>query len=452
MFTGSSVLVLASLVLASDALAQTNTSPDSVPARAGLGDSAAPPPGHTFTRLVRHGKILDHPAVQPEGTSKIASYEIGKLFQLDRNTALLAASLREQGGHDFEIGNDGFIFRRLPEISPKRAVPLNRLDANYRMKSGKPAVLSKYPLGGTIVPLGAKLEDGSPHPGAGTGFFVCSVISFTPDRAEITPEPDEFVEFYQVRWDGRDLKVVPDRLPEPFHSKLRDIAFNVAPLGPGFIAPFGSEAGMQVLRFDYKGNRWQLTASGKPFSATATGLGRTVVSGNKVTELPSEHEPSIIRVADGYLIYTRGGKVAKGRVYRSSDGLNYQFAFDHYNHTVPQVVNQGLDGSIYLATNTGPGWLRNPLLIFALRGQDFVNPVIIHDEKHIRDDKQKEVPFVDHGVGANIFLEGRWRHLLCYRVLDLRETNGEGAPPTPQTGLYLAELEYPVATHAPFKF
>jgi hypothetical protein len=35
--------------------------------------------------------------------------------------------------------------------------------------------------------------------------------------------------------------------------------------------------------------------------------------------------------------------------------------FEHPNHTVPQVLNQGLDGSLYLATNPGPGWLRNPI-------------------------------------------------------------------------------------------
>ena len=125
---------------------------------------------------------------------------------------------------------------------------------------------------------------------------------------------------------------------------------------------------------------------------------------------------------------------------------------DHWNHTVPQVLNQGLDGSVYLTTNTGPGWLRNPLLAFALRGVGFVDPVVVHDEKQIGDDKEREVPFCDHGVGSNVFLGGRWRHLLLYRVCDLRETNGEGAPPMPQTGLYLAELEYGSVTHTPFTF
>jgi hypothetical protein len=417
-----------------------------------VGFKSAVSTGPAFHRLLRHGRILDHPARQPGGTTKVASYELGKLFQLDRDTALLAASLREQGGHDFEIGNDGFIFRHLAEIVPERAILLNRLEPDYQMKSGKNGVLSKYPFGGAIVPLGAKLRDGRPHPGAGTGFFVCSVISFLPDRSEITPDPDEFVEFYQVRWDGHKLKVTRDKLPEPFASNLKDIAFNAAARDAGFVAPFGSDLGMQVLQFDYLDGRWQVTASGKPFGVGASDQGRIQVTGGKVTSLPTEIEPSIVQVPDGYLVYTRGGNNMRGRLYRSSDGLNYHFAFDHYNHTVPQVLNQGLDGDTYLTTCTGPGWLRNPLLAFPLHGQSFVNPIIVHDEKQIGDDKHKEVPFVDHGVGANIHLNGRWRHLLCYRVLDLHETDGQGAPPTPQTGLYLAELEYDNITQVPFHF
>ena len=410
--------------------------------------------GHSFSRMLRHGKILDHPPTQPEHTTKPASYEIGRLFQLDRDTALLAASLREQGGHDFEIGNDGFIFRNLSEIVPERAIPLNRLEPNYRMKkTGKPAVLSKYPFNGAIVPLGAKLPDGTPHPAAGTGFFVCSVLSFLPDRSEFTPDPDEFIEFYQVRWDGQTLKVSPDKFPEPYASRLKGVAFNAVAKGTGYVTPFDSAQGMEVVQFDFKNDRWEITASGRPFGAPTNALGRWEINAaGQLVGAPTEIEPSIVHAPDGYWVYTRGGNNPRGRVYRSHDGLNYTFAFDNWNHTVPQVLNQGLDGSVYLTTNTGPGWLRNPLLAFALRGQSMVNPIIVHDEKQIRDDRGKEVPFVDHGVGANIFLNGRWRHLLCYRVLDLRETNGEGAPPTPQTGIYLAELEYETVTHAPFRF
>jgi hypothetical protein len=41
---------------------------------------------------------------------------------------------------------------------------------------------------------------------------------------------------------------------------------------------------------------------------------------------------------------------------------------------------------------------------------------------------------------------------MFYRVCDLRETSGAGAPPRPHTGLYLAELEYDSVTNMPFRF
>src|SRR5712671_903899 len=103
---------------------------------------------------------------------------------------------------------------------------------------------------------------------------------------------------------------------------------------------------MEVLRFDYPGGRWQVTASGKPFRVGTRPQGHLQINAGKVIGQPTEKEPSIVQTPDGYLVYTRGGNQQKGRAYRSSDGLNYYFGFDHYNYTVPQVLNQGLDGSI----------------------------------------------------------------------------------------------------------
>ena len=416
------------------------------------------PTAHTFRRMLRHGRILDRPATQPAGTEKPASYEIGKLFQLDANTALLIAALREQGGHDFEIGNDGFVFRRLAEIIPARAIPINRLDASYTTRSGQKAVLAKYPVNGAIVPLGAKLENGTPHPAAGSGFLCSTALSFTPDRAEITPQPDQFVEFYQVRWDGKALSVQKDQLPEAYAARLINVGFNCLPVGAGFLCPVVSDEGIEVLRFGYRDGRWRPLESGGNFAIikkssklTLEQTGKTAATAKKYATFRGEIEPSLARVAGGFVVYTRGPD-SRGRVYRSADGLHFYLQFDQWNHTVPQSLNQGLDGSIYLATNRGPGWLRNPLVVFALRGQSFVDPLVVHDEKQIGDDKGTEVPFCDHAMGANIFLGGRWRHLLTYRVCDLRETNGQGAPPTPHTGLYLAEFEYSTATHLPFRF
>jgi hypothetical protein len=80
--------------------------------------------------------------------------------------------------------------------------------------------------------------------------------------------------------------------------------------------------------------------------------------------------------------------------------------------------------------------------------------VIVHDQDGIRDDAGESIPFVDHPVASNVFLEGRWRHFLLYRVSDLRERTphafqpelrkflGTPKPRSEKSGLYLVEIVY----------
>ena len=335
---------------------------------------------------------------------------------------LLTASLREQGGHDFAIGNDGFIFKDLSEIDPKRAIPINRLDPNYRFKSGKGSgVLARFPVGGAFVPLGAKLENGDPHPGEGTGFLLTSCQAFLPDRSDAAPNPDEFLELQQLKWEKGQLLITASELPSPLREKLNNPGFNFIPHGSGFLCPCESVDGILMVNFGFVGGEWKPVATGKPFAP------RTQI------------EPSIHKTEGGFLVYTRGSD-RTGRVYRSIEGMEYYFIFDHHNWTVPQALNQGLDGSLYLATNTGPGWLRNPLLAFALQGVKFVDPVIIHDEKEIGDYRGKEVPFCDHRHSQRCGSEWGLAPLVALSSVRLARNQWRGRSADAQTGLYLAEL------------
>ena len=116
-------------------------------------------------QILRHGRVLDRTATQPEGTSRPVVYEVGKVFQLDKKHCLLVASMREQGGHDFEIGNDGFVFERISDITPKKAIPINRLDPNYRLKSGALGIMGKFPVSGGVCPVRGQVAGWSPAPG-----------------------------------------------------------------------------------------------------------------------------------------------------------------------------------------------------------------------------------------------------------------------------------------------
>lgn len=470
----------------------------------GLARTEAAPPAdlvsrsaHTYTRLLRHGRVLAQATRQPANTTRPVSYEVGALLQLDQDHGVLIASMREEGGHDFCVGNDAFVFQHLADIVPERAIPINRLEVDRPLKSGKgTCILGKFPASGAFVPLGAKLPDGSPHPAAGTGFLVSGTLPFLPDRSQGHPDsgPDDRpFDLIQLKWDGKELKVTEIRqVHDLLGQRIGRMGLsNFCAQDSGFLCPFGPIDGsfVVVVRFDWDGDAWTPTQAGKPFitaqqqawrrstadstwSTTspkaAPGAGPSLrdkpltADEKKVAPgqpLPSnvyrylEVESSIVHAGDRYVIHTRGVD-KKGRLYSSADGLNYTFAFDHYNEPTPQVLNEGLDGSLYLATNASPGRLRNPLLAYAvsLDRHEVKDPLLVHDDKFVHAAGGAEHPFVDHARATNLYLEGRWRHLLLFRVCDLRETNGQGLPAKPQTGLYLAEFEYPNITVQPHLF
>jgi hypothetical protein len=400
--------------------------------------------------LISHGRILDRPSRQPFGTQNSVGYELGRCFQLDRDHCLLVASMDEQGGGDLCVGNDGFIFQRLSDIQASNAISLNFPDPNYSLKRHKgTAYLAKYPITGGFVPLDAKLENGQPHPAAGTGIFVSTGMTFAPDRASANQNSELVFEFMQIRWDGRFLKITERTLMDyALGLTLSGVCISYfCPDGPDFLAPLTTNQGTTIYRFAYDGTGWRIVARGEPFMEHH-GTNGIVSCG--------ETEPSLQRISECFVLYTRGADPV-GRVYRSADGLKFTKWFERRNLMVPQVLNQGLDGSLYLATNPNWDMLRNPLVVYPMIDETFREPLVIHDQDGIRDDKGPSVPFVDHAVGVNLFLEGRWRHLLWYRVCDLKERtfhcfqkevskefhkDGKPAARSPIGGLYLAELEY----------
>jgi hypothetical protein len=237
-------------------------------------------------------------------------------------------------------------------------------------------------------------------------------------------------------------------LDEPLYDA---IIGHMAPIDKGFVGPLQLGSGKcRPVRFDFDGKKWKPTSAGPLFATT-----------------DSEFEASIVKQGDRYLIATRDDKMAKVRIYESKDGVNFKFLFDHHNHYVPRVLNLGLDGSVYLATDPPLGFLRNPLLAFPMEGNNFGEPVIIHDQGGVRNDKGSAIPFVDHGQGISLFLEGRWRHFVFYRVCDLKERTLYGfqksmikrlqgdkgpIPKRATSGCYATELEYDKVTEVPYTF
>ncbi len=399
-------------------------------------------------KVILHGKILDRPSRRPQETQNGVVYELGKSFQLDQTHALLVASMDEQGGGDLCVGNDGFVFEKISDITPENGMPINFPDPDYKLRySPGRAFLAKYPVTGGFIPLGAILPDGRSHPAAGTGILVSDAVTFSLDKASADSSSETILELIQLRWDGRALKVTEKKLIDhAFGFKISGTPLSYfCPQGEDFLAPFVTDQGLVVFRFVFNGQSWEFASAGRPF---------VTLSGGDWLYKIGESEPSIQKQDGRFLIYTRGAD-RKGRLYQSAGGMNFQLLSEKPNASVPQALNQGLDGSLYLATNPNRDMLRNPLVAYPLVNDSFGDPVVIHDEGGIRDDKGSKIPFIDHAVGANLILENRPRHLLWYRVCDLKERtfhrhqanleklfhkDGKPQSRSTTTGLYLAEI------------
>lgn len=388
-----------------------------------------------------HGQVLSRPVKPTEGTTCDVGYELGQCLQLDRDHCLLVASLDEQGGGDKCVGNDAFVFSSLDEITPDRSIPLNRPDPAFRLKSTETGWMAKYPAAGGFIPLGQGMENGAGHPGQGTGLLVSTGITFRADGTSLDNDSECAMEFMQLGWDGRELGIQSRTYLKTLHGFILKNT-PLSPLlsdGDGLLAPFATDQGTVVFRFEFQSGQWTCVAHGKPFGSCR------------------EMEPSLRKAGGYYWLHTRGADPV-GRLYRSVNGLDFQPLREEPLHTVPQSLNKGLDGNLYLATNPFPtppaAWIRNPLIILPLAGGGYGAPIVVHDQGGIRSDTGDSIPFIDHAVSSNVFLEGRMRHLLWYRVCDLKERTayacqpelakliGKPKPRMTTSGLYLAEMIY----------
>ena len=446
---GFVAILLSSLLLAASVFAKD------LPTSSSDSPTTNLPPN--IKQVIHHGKILSRPATQPENTQGEVAYELGGCYQLDRDHCLLVASMDEQGGGDLCVGNDAFTISKLSDAAASKAIPLNRAVKDYELTPGaEKTFLAKYPAVGAFVPLGARLADGKPHPAAGTGILFSCTSTFRADKTTQDEKSKRMVEVLHLRWDGQNVQV----LNREIISQLLDLELTgstplaSAPQDNGLLFSFGTVAdGVVVYRFDWNGKEWSPTRHGKPFTKSHT-----------------ETETSLRRQGNAYYVQTRC-RNAEGNLYRSTDGLDYEFAATLDSHAgCPKILNQGLDGSLYVACNFSPGWVRNPLEAVPWEKDHFGTPFLLHDQDGVRGDKGDSLPFVDHAVAENVFLEGKWRHLIFYRLCDLKERTlhgfqlkqgfgdkvyGKGKGPIPRrpwSGMYAVELEYNEATAPPYQF
>jgi hypothetical protein len=402
---------------------------------------------------------------------------------------------------DFEDGSDACVFDSLAGVASATAMPLERTEDGTHPRTGQRLVMVSYAIAGGFVPVGARLEDGVPHPAAGTGFFISTRLGFPADFSDRHPPHGDVHathELVQLRFDGRSLTVgsrTPlDGVPptgagvhvvgHPITAAIPDgrdlvsglIGAPAEPTADGAAcipcshphahAVFGRNYGSGFCRWQYGPRGWRL-ASYRP-----------------VTGADMAFEPSLVRDADGSLLMAVRGKglkeppgfVTEGlentyehfRVYRSTDAGATWASVLHLpriRNATPVVLNRTVGGTPFLAANpwrrgvdsrgrTIPStrW-RDRLSIWPLTADrtGVEAPVCVVDmTEHFGPPRPIDGPHMihdntwmaDHPIGSVCRLaDGAWHALMAFRVSDMAINAGGAAEPACPAGTWIEEIE-----------
>ena len=394
---------------------------------------------------ITRGKVdLSIPPSIP--SDEVWRYEVGYPFQVAPRMAALCCGIIASGtgNIDFTNGGDIIFFDDLADIRSDKAIPLAR-----NLRTGKSSfAMMGVPLGG-FVPFGAKLEDGSPHPHAGTGFGFHQIRLHEIDQSghfDYGKTKEVHYELFQLAYDENGFRVLKK---ERVVKKTLLSGWNI--VGNGFPAaiPDGNDllysmtvtisnlSVSGITRWTHRKNGWR-PISFVPITGYEGGWG----------------EPSLIRDVDGSLLFSA----------RSPGNEELGFAFDvavwsskdngetwkqiiyrkNCRSRSPVSINQAADGTPYIAANLFPQSRTREILCLWPLNADRTE---LGELYIARDARGQFGPApsgswwrVDHPVSAVLRLaDGEWHSVLAYHIVDNGEIEGFGSP-TPQTGCYLEEV------------
>ncbi len=421
------------------------------------------------------------------------SYALGSMLQVSPTQVAMFAALRMLGHAvvDLEAGADVLVCDRLEDITPERARPLLANEPATHPRTGEPLLMVRYiPIGG-FVPLGALLEDGRPHPHAGTGFALVTVIGYPAALDQQTPAEAQagthrYNELHQLRFDGRDLtiehtEIFKQPLGDGYHIHNRPLGAAIAD-GEYLVMGLVCERPEELPRSGL--SRWRRGPAGwQPTEFVP------------VTGPDRAFEPTVVRDTDGSLLMC----------VRSRDALKPPFP-------VPDdrpLVNAG-NVRLYRSTNGGQSWtqlidqpfVRAPSPIAVLRhasgepflaGNPYVRPALDKQGRVIQETRQRQTLsfwplssnrtdlgekvdvldgvtrfgpprkltegahanmwLIDHPIGGPFRMsDGNWHTLVSFRLTDV-SVNAQGAPPPEHGGIWVEEVG-PAASAAspPWRF
>ncbi len=446
---------------------------------------------HSLTRNLVH---LQTPPNVPKG--EIWRYGYGFPIQISPTHGAVVANIHRKQARteDYEVGADIIVFDDFNRILPEKGVRLAQIhqEINPHTK-GMSDMVKQCPVGG-FVPLGAKTADGKPHPHAGTGFGLVMNISYAPDDGDIN-KPYEgcyrgdksyvYYELQQYAFDGENFTIARSDRVEIDQLVSGQLYLN-SPMR--WAIPDGDDL-IAAAVIGLPGSSME-TIMGEENFGTGMARWRRGKDGWRIVEFHPvamdflNFEPSLVRDTDGSLLFSvRPGYQSDSRrdilVWRSRDGgktWKKVIKAKNVRFQSPVTLNTAADGTPYIIgnniisammeyeegfmdgmarttcreilciweLNAQRNGLRSPL-IAAFPRYEFGRPPLCEappPEGKITDPGYARGRdwTCDHPNGMNIRLQdGRWHHVLVYRLLAQAEVQG-GILPTPHSGFRIEEV------------
>ncbi|MCE9591397.1 MAG: hypothetical protein K8S99_12825 [Planctomycetes bacterium] len=449
--------------------------------------SAPSPTG--ITHVTRDRLLLSAP---PDRAAEgVLRYAVGFPFQAGPRTMGIMAmrTIEATPNYGHLDGSDVILLDGLAPPRPGQVFAATRNEVEPGVGGAPARLILKGPLLGGFVPLGALRADGSPHPHAGTGFGIGQAQRFPFIDGRFSwgdPQRIDMNEVYQLAYEGKSFTTrlsrrdmqnsgEPLRIGDTDWAVLTDSFSTPIPDGDDLLLASitarmdRSAVGVGVVRWARRGGAWG-PVDYDPVEVTQG----PVPEGPNPKERCPWMEPSLARDADGTLLLAaRGadtfhdaGPGATGyllRVWRWAGVGRWEVAVDAPTMRLnsPVTVSVAADGSAYLISNpydrafipetdqTGRG--REKMVLWPLNtARSGVLPAL-----QVRDclgefgppptlGAAGQVPekwMVDHANGGTVRLaDGRWRHVLCYRICHYPRYRNHGTPPSPHNGCAVEEV------------
>lgn len=319
-----------------------------------ISEQLAPKRG--ITGVTRGPRDLALHSGAPEGQQWI--YQIGLPFQISPKEAAMFINIRvgKTPIVDLEAGTDLIIFDDIDQIDDSRSIVLDRVKIERHPRTGDKLWMVCGTFGG-FVPLGAKREDGAPHPHAGTGFGLALVMGYPAELEEqrdthldMKSDIHSYLRLQQYAYDGKTFSVtesvdMPHDALLPGWSIIEHGFTAAIPSGDDLLYPLSNGA---INAWDSGLSRWRRGADGRWMPV------------DYCLVAPGASEPTVVRDFDGSLLMGfRPWMETNPRPYsfdlfRSTDeGHNWEriMALGKFCFGAPIILNRAADGSLYVVTN-----------------------------------------------------------------------------------------------------